>query len=261
MSKLGKRIRSITRVEPAPLGFGVAAARPRPPSLLLMVHGPGSSMRPPANLTDSGVDALLLSLNPEKEAAEAARWAKAAGDFPCGVRVPSAASETVAALKQAGIDFLAFEDDSASADALLDTEMGYVLTLGGDPSDILLRAMADFPLDGLWLPDWRGPLTVRAQLELRRIYLLTRTSLLVPVRADIGAGDLECLRDTGVVGVAVDGHEHGAWDRLSALRKAIDDLPPPRVRRREERPEAVLPALAPSAAGEEEEEEEGEDFP
>jgi hypothetical protein len=143
--------------------------------------------------------------------------------------------------------------------------MGYVLVLAGDPSDSLLRAMADFSLDALWLNDWHGHLTVRAQLELRRIYLLARTPLLVPVRADIGAGDLECLRDTGVVGVAVDGHEHNAWDRLPALRKAIDGLPPPRVRRREERPDAVLPArtLVPSSAEEEEEEEEeeGEDFP
>ena len=263
MSKLANKIRKITRVEPAPLGFGVAAARARPPSLLLMVHGPASGMRPPADLADSGLDALLLSLNPEKEAAEAARWAKTAGDLPCGVRVPSAAGETVAALKQAGIDFLAFEAESASADALLDTEMGYVLALVGDPSDTLLRAMADFPLDALWLADWHGPLTVRSQLELRRIYLLARTPLLVPVRADISAGDLECLRDTGVVGVAVDGHEHGAWDRLPALRKAIDGLPPPRTRRREERPDAVLPvrALAPSSAEDEEEEEEGEDFP
>ena len=263
MSKLGNKIRKFTRVEPAPLGFGVGAARPRPPSLLLMVQGPGSAIRPPANLADSGVDALLLSLNPEKEAAEAARWAKAAGDLPCGVRVPSAASETVAALKQAGVDFLAFEAESASADALLDTEMGYVLALSGDPSDTLLRAMADFSLDALWLPDWRGPLTVQSQLELRRVYLLARTPLLLPVRVDIGAGDLECLRDTGVVGVAVDGHEHGAWDRLPALRKAIDGLPPPRTRRREERADAVLPVSspAPSSAEEEEEEDEGDDFP
>ena len=263
MSKLATKIRKITRMEPAPLGFGTAAARARPPGLLLMVHGPASGLRPPANLTDSGLDALLLSLNPEKDPAEAARWAKAAGDIPCGVRVPAAASETVAALKQAGIDFLAFEAESASADALLDTEMGYVLALSGDPSDTLLRVMADLPLDGLWLPDWHGPLTVQSQLELRRIHALARTPLLLPVRDDISAGDLECLRDTGVVGVAVGGHEHGAWDRLPDLRKAIDSLPSPRVRRREERPDAVLPArtLVPASAEDEEEEEEGEDFP
>jgi len=263
MSKLANKIRKTTRVEPAPLGFGVAAARPRPPSLLLMVHGPASSVRPPADLAKSGLDALLLSLNPEKEAAEAAHWGKAADELPCGLRVPSAASETVAALKQTGIDFLAFEAESASANALLDTEMGYVLVLSGDPSDTLLRAMADFSLDALWLADWHGHLTLRSQLELRRIYLLARTPLLVPVRADIGAGDLECLRDVGVVGVAVDGHEHNVWDRLPALRQAIDSLPPPRLRRREERPEAVLPVSvrAPSSAEEEEEEEEGEDFP
>jgi hypothetical protein len=262
MSKLSKKIRKITHVEPAPLGFGFAAVRSRPPSLLLMVRGPAAGMRPPADLAESGIDALLLSLNPEKEAAEAARWAKTAGDLPCGVRVPAAAAATVANLKEAGIDFLAFEDESASADIFLDTEMGYVLELAGDPSDTILRAMAEFPLDALWLPDWHGPLTVRAQLELRRIYLLTRTPLLVPVRTDIGAGDLECLRDTGVVGVAVDGHAHGAWDGLPALRQAIDGLPAPRVRRNEERPDAVLPvgALRPSSAEEEEEEEE-EDMP
>jgi len=261
MSKLADKIRKITRVEPAPLGFGVAAVRSRPPSLLLMAHGPASGVRPPADLAKSGLDALLLSLNPEKEAAEAARWAKAAGDLPCGLRVPSAASEAVAALKQAGIDFLAFEDD-VSADVLLNTEMGYVLVLEGDPSDSLLRAMADFSLDALWLNDWHGPLTVRSQLELRRIYLLARTPLLVPVRPDVSAGDLECLRDTGVVGVAVDGREHSTWDRLAVLRQTIDGLSPPRLRRREERPDAVLPvrALVPESA-EEEEEEEGEDFP
>jgi len=227
-----------------------------------MVHGPASGVRPPADLAKSGLDVLLLSLNPEKEATEAARWAKAAGDLPCGLLVPSVSAETVAGLKQAGIDFLAFEDDSAGADVLLDTEMGYVLVLAGDPSDSLLRAMADFPLDALWLNDWHSPLTVRSQLELRRICLLARTPLLVPVRSEISAGDLECLRDTGVVGVAVDGREHGTWDRLAALRQAIDGLRPPRLRRREERPDAVLPArqLVPASA-DEEEEEEGEDFP
>src|SRR4030042_6473493 len=95
MSKLGKKTRKITRVEPAPLGFGVAAARPRPPSLLLVVRGPASGMRAPADLMDSGIDALLLSLNPEQEANEGARWAKAAGDLPCGVRLPSATREHV----------------------------------------------------------------------------------------------------------------------------------------------------------------------
>jgi hypothetical protein len=263
MSKLADKIRKTTRVEPAPLGFGVAVARPRPPSLLLMVHGPASGMRPPADLASCGLDAVLVSLDPEKEPTEAGRWVKAAGDLPCGLRIPSAGGETVAALKQAGVDFLAVEAEAAGPGVLLDTEIGYVLALTDEPSDTVLRAMADFPLDALWLADWHGPLTVRLLLELRRIYLLARAPLLVPVRADIGGGDLEALRDVGIVGVAVDGNESGAWDGLAALRQAIDSLPPPRARRREERPDAVLPvrAVASSSAEDEEEEEEGEDFP
>ena len=264
MSKLANKIRRITHMEQAPLGFGLAAPRARPPSLLLMVHGPASAMRPPADLADRGIDAFVLSLNPEKEGEEAARWVKAAGDIPCGLRVHSAAGQTVAALKETGIDFLAVEAEAASADVRLTTEIGYVLALTGPDAsgDALLRAMADFPLDAIWLADWQGPLTVRSLLDLRRIYLLARAPLLVPVRPDIGAADLQGLRDAGVVGVAVDGHDSGAWDRLATLRQTIDGLPPPRARRREERPDAVLPvsALAPSSA-EEEEEEEGEDFP
>jgi hypothetical protein len=216
-------------------------------------------MRPRGDLASLGVEGVLLSLsNLQQEIGQVAKWAKEAGDVPCGAQVMAASGTTVAALKEAGADFLAFDAEATSAEALLETEMGYVLALSGEPTDSFLRAMDAFPLDGLWLYDWQGPLTVRRQMELHRLHLLSRTPLLVPARPDIGPAELECLRDAGVVAIAVNGAEASTWQRLDDLRQAINRLPA-RARRREERPAALLPLgreLAPEV-----EEEEGEEFP
>jgi hypothetical protein len=257
MSKLGDKIRRARRLEPPPIGFGTMAARPAAPSMLLMVHGPASGMRPPDDLAGRGVDAILLSLsNPQADMSQLARWAKQASDVPCGAQVMAASGKTVAALKEAGADFLVFDAEATGAEALLETAMGYVFALSGEPTDSFLRTLETFPLDGLWIHDWRGPLTVHRQIELRRVHLLSRTPLFVPVRPDIGAAELECLRDAGVVAVAVNGMEAGAWQQLGDLRQAIDGLPA-KPRRREEKPEVVLPIgreLAPQLEEEEEEE-------
>ena len=257
MSKLGEKIRRAMRLESAPIGFGAMVSRAPISSLLLMVHGPAWSMRPRGDLASLGVEGVLLSLsNLQQEIGQVAKWAKEAGDVPCGAQVKAASGRIVAELKEAGADFLAFDAEATSAEALLETEMGYVLALSGEPTDSFLRAMDALTLEGLWLYDWQGPLTVRRLMELRRLLLLSRTPLFVPARPDIGPAELECLRDAGVVAIAVNGAEASTWQRLSDLRQAIDGLPP-RARRREERPEAVLPLgreLTPQAEEEEEEE-------
>jgi hypothetical protein len=259
MSRLGDKIRKTMGMEPAPMGFGAAVARPRTPSMLLVVQQPASGKRRRGDLAESGVDALLLSLaDPERETGELEKWVKESGGVPCGALVDGASGKAAAALKETGVDFLAFDAEATSADALLQTELGYVLVLSGEPSDSFLRAMEPLPLDALLLPDWRPPLTVRGQLELHRLVLLSRTPLIVSAPLDIAPGELECLRDAGVAAVAVNGADSATWDRLTTLRQAIDGLPPRRRRRRDERAEAIVPAVGGPAdqAGEEEEDEE-----
>lgn len=260
MSKLGDKIRRARRPESVPIGFGAMTARPSAPSMLLLVHGPASSMRPPDDLAGRGVDAVLLSFsNPQADMNQLAKWAQKASDVPCGAQVMAASGKIVAALKEAGADFLVFDAETTSAEALLEPEMGYVLALSGEPTDSLLRTMETFRLEGIWIDDWRGPLTVHRQMELRRLYLLCRTPLFAPVRPDIGPAELECLRDAGVVAVAVNGMEAGAWQQLGDLRQAINGLPT-KARRREERPDVVLP-LGRELTPQVEEEEEEEEFP
>jgi len=261
MSKLGDKIRKARRLELGAIGFGAMTARPQAPSMLLIVHGPASDMRPAGDLAGQGVDAVLLSLsNPQAEMGQVAKWAQEAGDVPCGAQVAAANGRIVAELKEAGADFLAFDAEASSAEALLETEMGYVLALSSEPTDSFLRLLDAFPLEGLWLYDWQGTLTVRHQMELLRLHLLSRTPLFAPARPDIGPAELECLRDAGVVAIALNGADANTWQRLGDLRQAIDRLPP-RAHRREERPEVVLPLGRELASQEEDEEEEGGEFP
>ncbi|MCJ7511286.1 MAG: hypothetical protein MUP14_10460 [Dehalococcoidia bacterium] len=261
MSKLGDKIGKARRLELGAIGFGAMAARRDAPSMLLIVHGPASGMRPAADLAGRGVDAVLLSLsNPQAEMGQVAKWAEEAGDVPCGAQVTAASGRIVADLKQAGGDFLAFDAEATSAEALLEREMGYVLALSGEPTESFLRLMDAFSLDGLWLYDWQGPLTVRRQMELFRLHLLSRKPLFVPAQPDIGPAELECLRDAGVVAIAVNGAEPSTWERLGDLRQAIDGLPP-RARRREERPDVMLPLGRELSSQDEEEEEEGQELP
>jgi len=106
----------------------------------------------------------------------------------------------VAALKQAGIDSWPSRPSPRAP-----TPSGHGDGLRPHPErprrvgDTFLRAMADFSLDALWLPDWRGLSRCSRSWSCGASTSWPHAPA-PPLRADIGAGDLECLRDTGVVG-------------------------------------------------------------
>jgi len=83
----------------------------------------------------------------------------------------------------------------------------------GADDDTYLRVLESVALDAILLPDWKGPLTLKKQLELRRIAALARKPLLLPVELSVESGDLECLRDAGVSVLLLDGD----MDALPAL--------------------------------------------
>ncbi len=253
MSKLAERIRKASRVETAPMGFGAAAARAPAATMLCLVSlSPGEAGKA-AEAAGKGADAVIF------EGIDAGRLkdrAEAAGQLPLGVRLAKADRAAVAAQRQAGADFVVLEPLSASGESLLEEGIGLVLALGRDPSDTTLRLLADLSLDALRVPPPDDPLTVARLLELRRIAVLSRTPLLTEVSAEADSSQLQALRDAGVAGVIIEGR---SLDRLPALRKAIDAMPP-RGRKREERAEALLPVQALVSPAEEEEGED-EEFP
>ncbi len=246
MSKLADRIRKASHTIPAPMGFAAAAAKAPTATLLTIVRLSANEAGKAAEAAEKGADLLVIDgADPGrlKEIAE-----KAPG-IPVGARLQKGGRKDVAALREAGADFVVL-DGGAMADALLEERIGFVLAPGGDTDDTTLRLLGDFSLDALVAPHRDGDLTLGRLLELRRLASLARTVLLAEVAADASASHLQALREAGVIGVIV---ESSAIGRLAGLRETIASLPP-RGRQKEDHSDAVLPAQAMTGHDEEDDE-------
>ena len=250
MSKLADLLQRSARAAPGALGFGASA--PKMIATMLLVALVGERWASAAGeAVSAGADAVLLTGTPgEKELAEAVA---AVDSRPCGLLDPKADAEAIAALRQAGLDFLTLGAE-APASALLDEELALLLHLNEELTDIELRTLDSLSLEAIYLERANGPLTIRRQMELRRVSGLARKPLLLAVQPDIEERELLSLRDAGVVLVALDLKERGATDALRRLRGVIDGLPSRRSRNDERA--AVTIGQVTSAESEEEEEEE-----
>jgi hypothetical protein len=248
MSKLSDRIRRASRTAPAPIGFGAAAARAPEPTLLCVVRLSSNESGKAGDAASRGADAVIVD---GIDAGKVKDFLEKAAGLPVGVRLQRGGRKEVAALKDAGADFVAL-DTAAPAEAMLENGIGFVLALGRENDDTGLRMVGDLSLDALVVPPLDGSLTLGRLLELRRVAALARTPMLTEVAADAGASHLQALRESGIIGVIVDS---SAMGRLEGLRQTIASLPP-RGRRKEERAEPLLPAQVMAGHGEEEEEDE-----
>lgn len=238
MSKLSDLIRKASRPEPAPLGFAARAAGAGKPTLLVIVRLSSGDAGKADDATKKGADALII------EGADAGRVKDTiakAGSVVLGARPSHSDRRAVAAVRDAGADFVILEPESASAEATLEEKIGFVIDHRGDADDTGLRLLGDLGLDAMIVPSPPERLTLAELLKVRRIAALTRVPLLIAVKHDSEPGYLHALRDSGVSGVIVDSSAIG---KLGDLRARIESLPA-RGRRREERAEAVLPAATP----------------
>lgn len=253
MSKLAKLVQRVVRREPAPIGFGLGA-RKTPPTMLLVALASDHAAQHVRDAVDAGADALLLAGRlGEREMTDVIA---AAGGKPVGLVAPDTDATTLARLRQEGVDFVSL-DAQAPATALLDEELGYLLSIHEELTDIQLRTLEALPLTALHLGHESRTPTIRHQMELQRLSGLARTPLLVSVRLDAPQEDLLCLRESGVALVAIDMKERGAVEAVRRLRDMIDGLPPRRRADREERRPVSLPGAA--AAGSEDDEDEDEE--
>lgn len=259
MSKVGERMQRATRGEGAPIGFGAAQARRKEPTMLLALGLPPAQATRAGEAAASGADTVIFGpLADKRQAKELGKWVKAAGEAPCGLWLGAATAEEVAAAKKAGIDYVVLSLE-ALASAVLDEEMGYLLALEEGMADTLLRTLDGLPLEAAMVSLEPGPLTLRRQLDVRRLVGLARLPLFLRLAEEPSPQEMESLREVGVLAIVVDGGRAEVWPLLAGLRRAIDGLPP-RRRRREERLEAVLPLGQAAGMAEEEEEEEEEEF-
>ena len=235
MSKLRDRIRRTFQRRPGPLGFAPRGRQADDHRYVIVIAEVGDADAASA-AASAGVDALLHSEGSDGIAAVI----EAAGDLPVGARLEAASAGDADALIEAGADFLVFDDAQTEAAALLRDELGHVGLLGdAGASEEELRLLQPLDLDAILIPLHAGSLSVRGQLQTRRIAELTRKPLIVPVAADATAEALRVLRDAGAPAVLAS----GAAADLEGIVAAASEVPAPRERR-EERPDPLLPAAA-----------------
>jgi hypothetical protein len=238
VSKLAEKIRRVSRIEAQQLGFVTSRASK---DATMVLVGLAKDANEAADLAKRGADAVLIGAGGKGASPSDA---KQAGDAIAGAMLDG--KSTATAFKDGGFDFVAFDPDKTASTAVLEENIGYVILLPRDVSDIDLRAIESFQLDAIDVGALERDLTVRKQIDLRRVFALTRKPLMATVPGDISVEALQALRDTNVVVVAGDGASS-----VERLRKTIDALPP-RTRRREEgdRPTPLVPRA--SGGGDEE---------
>jgi hypothetical protein len=240
MSELSKLLRKISRHEPAPLGFGRGPTQ-RAPTMLLAALVSEHWARGVADAVAGGADLVRLAGRPnEKELAEAVA---AANGKSCGLVAGQSEAADASKLHEAGLDFVVVEPQ-APAKTLFNEDLGLVLHVKDDLTDIQLRTIEPLPFEAIYLERDASPLSIMHQMELQRVSGLARKPLLMAVRPDVEQDDLLCLRDAGAVLVVLDLKERGAGEALARLRGVIDALPPRRKPRREDRDEVTLPGAA-----------------
>ena len=190
---------------------------------------------------EAGAAALLYTGPP----ADVAGVVAAAGSRPVGCRLDAASGAEAAALAEAGVDFLVFDDGRAEAAALRPPELGRVLLLTGDEDEERLRTLAALAPDAAIVAPPTDA-TEGGRISARALATLLRRAELLhaPLAIEAGALDadtLEVWRDAAAPIVVV------TAERVAEAVAAASDVPPPHERLRD-RPSALLPAALARAA-------------
>ena len=210
MSKFRTRIRDIGRA-PGGMGFAAIARAERPRHVIVVAEAASADEANAA--VEAGADAVVFG---------GAVPSGAPSRIPLGVRLEEATRDEVKAARDAGADFFLFDDGRTHANALTVDEIGAVLLLGADQDEQRLRSVAAIDLDAVLVEAEADLITVREQIELRRVVAFTGAPILLKTIGRPDAGILEAWRDAGAPAVLVPAAD------VAATLEAARAVPAPR---------------------------------
>jgi hypothetical protein len=200
MSKLIQRIERLGKDTPAPMGFGAAARRqPMPTMVLLATTAEPQSIPSLDGVTLDGV--IFRGDGTDGTAAAAAM--QSLPNVPWGAQSNTIASGDVAALVEAGADFVSLTGLTSSLEALRDEDVGKLLVVPVDLKEEHARSLEVMPVDAVVYADavaspltlevlmpasatWRAA-TGETPVAARKPYLLNSKSSTASVRAVAGS--------------------------------------------------------------------------
>ena len=228
MGKLADALKERRQSRQRRLGFG-APTQERPPEMLLGTVG----------LVDGADFCLALT---ELEAAAAAESDTALW----GARLVVLTPESAASAKAAGASFVSFVLDDARADAMLDEEIDYIIRLlNVDVDESGARALGSLRPAMIGVEALELPLSASDIIQLRRLAMFAAAPISVTTTAEISAGDIQALRDSGVSALLLS--EGATAEEVAAVKQRIAELPE-RKSKRDDEARPLIPTISPSAS-------------
>lgn len=208
------------------IGFGASRQRAANPSIVLIGRTTASELEDSPGLTELAVDAVLVVLD-ASDGAAVARVSAVLNGVLWGARVGSVSAADVRGLREAGCDFLVFDAEDTEATVLNDGEIGKILAYNPDAPDFdedAAKTIRILNIDGVLLtpPDGLLPLTVQRLMAIKAACAPVGRRTILTAPSEIGAAEVEALRNAGVMGLVVS----PAWgDDLRRMRDDIAGLP------------------------------------
>ena len=204
----------------------------------------------------SRADAGMVRVSSPAEAKALEKLGKTMENIPWGAWLKDKGSEGIAKAVKSGCDFVVFSPADTPLTVFKDNKPGRIMEVDPSLSEGLLRTVNDLPVDAvLIVSEAEGFLTWRHLMLFRRLAGLVGKPVLVSVPSKVTADELQTLWEVGVSGVVIALEDEKAGDRLTALRKGIEGLGSPSIRKRIKRM-ALLPRISAETAEPVEEEEE-----
>ncbi len=254
MSKLIEKIKKLSQASPMSMGFRISKSVEASPNLIIISRLKVDS---PATATkiNTSADAILFNNDKaEMTVKDIQKTAKAVRDVPWGLYLEEWGND-IAALMEAGCDFIVFSPASKIADLPQDEKVGKVLQVESSMDDGLLRTVNELPADAVLVTDTlenEDTLTIHRLMIYRHLTNFISKPIIVPVPANITETELKALQDAEIDGVMAEGED------LKELKKNIGKLPARSAKKRD-KARVTLPRIsgetAPPPPEEEEEDE------
>ena len=184
---------------------------------------------------DAGAEFLLI------DGGNAAKTAPKTGVIPWGATVDGLSESDLAALGDAGCDFLMVALGKTPLGLLNDESVAYFGVVPTDLDERRLRAIERLPFEGSLIEmETSDSLTVDDAIEFAAAAGRLSGHLLARASLTWGTGEMEQLRDMGFGGVVVDVKDARQAARVADIRDAILAVPS-QSRRRRSRSAARLP--------------------
>lgn len=215
----------LDKTQTASPGIGFAASRQAAatPSIALIGRITAAELNEDSSLSNSAVDALLVTLD-ASDGAAVSRVKDTLKDRLWGARVGSASADDAGALKEAGCDFVVFDAEGTSAAVLNDGDLGKVIAVGFDDPEFNedeAKAIRTLDIDCALLtpPDGLLPLTVQKLLSIQAMRATVRKRSILVAPIELGKAELETLRNAGVTAIVV-----SLVDAGSEVQRIKDDI-------------------------------------